>query len=125
MRVRKEVVFVVVAAVRAAVLVVEVEAWRRAGSNGNGLGELWSIWVCGAGGKRWRLRVRRRVGGVKRRLGGGLSIVVMGAVELMLEACQWDLVREVVWRLFGTSPVPGRSPKIHPHQAMRFYVRRG
>ena len=56
--------------------------------------------------------MRRLVGGVKRRLGGGLSIVVMGAVELMLEACQWDLVREVVWRLFGTSPVPGwESPK--------------
>ena len=43
MRVRKEAVFVVVAAVRAAVLVVEVEAWRRvrwAGFNGNDLGEL-------------------------------------------------------------------------------------
>ena len=99
MRVRKEVVFVVVAAVRAAVLVVEVEAWRRvrwAGFTGNDLGELWSILGCGAGGKRWRRQVRRRVGRVKRRLGEGLSIVVMGAVELMLEACQWDLVREVV-----------------------------
>lgn len=127
MRVRKEAMFVLIVAVRAAALVVEVEAWRRvrwAGFNGNDLGQLWNIWGCDAGGKWWRRRVRRRVGGVKKRLGGGLSIVVMWAVEMMLEACQWDLVHEVVWHQPCAWQGISEMVNMHPHQAMRFYVRR-
>jgi hypothetical protein len=112
-RVRKETVVVAWAAVRAAAVAV-VEARRYVRWEGfNGWGEelrgwsrMWGRWI--GGWKRWRRWVRRRIGRVKRRLGGGLSIVV-DAVELIPETCQWD--RYVVWwRLLGASPVPSRGP---------------